>query len=144
MTKTLEESSKAWPWHKKLDQAFFRGSRTSSERDTLVLLSAAKPDLVDAKYTKNQAWRSTKDTLGMDPAEEVVLEDHCRYRYLFNFRGVAASFRHKHLFLCGSLVFHVGDEWYEFYYSALKPWLHYLPVASDASSEELEDLGSIL
>ena len=50
------------------------------------------------------------------------------FRYLFNFRGVAASFRLKHLFLCNSLVFHVGDEWLEFFYDALKPWIHYIPV----------------
>ena len=140
MREKLLVSSKTWPWHKKLDKAFFRGSRTSSERDNLIFLSNAKPDVVDAKYTKNQAWRSVKDTLGMHPAAEVVLEDHCKFKYLFNFRGVAASFRHKHLFLCGSLVFHVGDDWYEFYYSGMKPWLHYIPVPSDASVDELEDL----
>ncbi|KAF4020780.1 hypothetical protein G4228_012479 [Cervus hanglu yarkandensis] len=55
-------------------------------------------------------------------------------RYLFNFRGVAASFRFKHLFLCGSLVFHVGDEWLEFFYPQLKPWVHYVPVKTDLSN----------
>ena len=55
----------------------------------------------------------------------------CFCRYLFNFRGVAASFRFKHLFLCKSLVFHVGDEWLEFFYRALKPWVHYIPVDTD-------------
>lgn len=55
-------------------------------------------------------------------------------RYLFNFRGVAASFRFKHLFLCGSLVFHVGDEWVEFFYPQLKPWVHYIPVKTDLSN----------
>lgn len=55
-------------------------------------------------------------------------------RYLFNFRGVAASFRFKHLFLCGSLVFHVGDEWLEFFYPQLKPWVHYIPVKTDLSN----------
>ena len=36
---------------------------------------------------------------------------------------MAASFRHKHLFLCKSLVFHAydpGREWLEFYYPELK------------------------
>ena len=41
---------------------------------------------------------------------------------------MAASFRFKHLFLCNSLVFHVGDEWLEFFYPELKPWVHYIPV----------------
>ncbi|KAG7248723.1 hypothetical protein CRUP_008729 [Coryphaenoides rupestris] len=54
-------------------------------------------------------------------------------RYLFNFRGVAASFRLKHLFLCGSLVFHVGDEWQEFFYGQLRPWVHYVPLKQDLS-----------
>lgn len=92
MRKTLEISHDQLPWSKKLDKAFFRGSRTSSERDNLVTLSVKKPDLIDAKFTKNQAWKSAKDTLGMDPAPEVPLEDHCRFRFLFNFRGVAARF----------------------------------------------------
>ena len=56
------------------------------------------------------------------------------FRYLFNFRGVAASFRFKHLFLCGSVVFHVGDEWKEFFYPAMKPWVHYIPLPTDLSN----------
>lgn len=57
-------------------------------------------------------------------------------RYLFNFRGVAASFRLKHLFLCKSLVFHVGEEWLEFFYPALRPWVHYIPVSVDLRDVE--------
>ncbi|CAF0709792.1 unnamed protein product [Brachionus calyciflorus] len=126
--KLIPKEAKKWPWGKKESKGFFRGSRTSGERDPLVLLSRAEPDLVDAQYTKNQAWKSEADTLGAKPAEEIRLEDHCKYKYLFNFRGVAASFRFKHLFLCNSLVYHVGDEWLEFFYDGLKPWVHYIPV----------------
>lgn len=61
-----------------------------------------------------------QDLLGAPEANRVPLEEHCQFAYLFNFRGVAASFRHKHLFLCMSLVFHVGNEWLEFYYPAMK------------------------
>ncbi|XP_034032226.1 protein O-glucosyltransferase 1 isoform X1 [Thalassophryne amazonica] len=133
MREDLQKSAAQWPWNKKVSKAFFRGSRTSAERDPLILLSRDDPQLVDAEYTKNQAWKSEKDTLGRPPAKEIPLVDHCKYKYLFNFRGVAASFRLKHLFLCGSLVFHVGDEWQEFFYSQLKPWVHYIPVKQDLS-----------
>jgi len=129
----LSKAAQQWPWQGKLQQAFFRGSRTSAERDPLVLLSRESPDLVDAQYTKNQAWKSDRDTLGAPPAKEISLEDHCKYKYLFNFRGVAASFRYKHLFLCNSLVFQVGDAWLEFFYPALRPWVHYIPVKQDLS-----------
>ncbi|XP_045505372.1 O-glucosyltransferase rumi homolog [Colias croceus] len=125
------------PWDKKKGQAFFRGSRTSEERDALILLSRANPDLVDAKYTKNQAWKSDADTLYAEPAKEVSFEDHCKYKYLFNYRGVAASFRFKHLFLCKSLVFHVGEDWLEFFYPSLKPWIHYIPISPKATKEEI-------
>lgn len=127
-------------WDDKIPKAFFRGSRTCSERDPLVLLSREHPDMVDAQYTKNQAWKSEADTLNAPPAKEVSFEEHCKYKYLFNFRGVAASFRFKHILLCKSLVFHVGNEWQEFFYSALKPWIHYIPVNSDATKEDLKEL----
>lgn len=130
MRKTMNKSALKWPWEKKTKKAFFRGSRTSPERDPLVLLSWYEPSKADAHYTKNQAYKGKEDTLGMPPAEEVPLDEHCNHRYLFNFRGVAASFRLKFLFLCRSLVFHVGDEWMEFFYHALKPWVHYIPVST--------------
>lgn len=133
MREELAIKAKTFPWKKKESKAFFRGSRTSAERDPLVLLSRKEPGLVDAQYTKNQAWKSDADTLHAPAATEIPLQDHCPYKYLFNFRGVAASFRYKHLFLCGSLVFQVGDEWLEFFYSALKPWVHYIPVRTDLS-----------
>ena len=106
-----------------------------------MLLSRARPELIDAAYTKNQAWKSKEDTLGIDPAPEVSLEDHCKFKYLFNFRGVAASFRFKHLFMCGSLVLHVGSDWLEFFYPSLEPWIHYVPVQSQ---DEIEDLMEFL
>lgn len=67
-------------------------------------------------------------------------EEHCKYKYLFNYRGVAASFRFKHLFLCKSLVFHVGDQWLEFFYPSLKPWVHYVPISPRASQEDIKQL----
>ena len=60
--KTIPDEAKKWPWEKKINLAFFRGSRTSKERDPLVLLSRSDPNLVDAKYTKNQSWGVQKKT----------------------------------------------------------------------------------
>ena len=68
----------------------------------------------------------------------VVFPVFCRY--LFNFRGVAASFRLKHLFVCKALVFHVGDEWLEFFYPALKPWVHYIPVNTNLDEARLVEV----
>ncbi|XP_065185025.1 O-glucosyltransferase rumi homolog [Sycon ciliatum] len=126
--KVIGKKSEEFPWKKKKSKAFFRGSRTSSERDPLVKYARQNPSYADAAYTKNQAWKSDADTLGKPPAGEISLADHCKYKYLFNFRGVAASFRFKHLFMCRSLVVHVGEDWKEFFYPAMKPWVHYIPM----------------
>lgn len=56
----LIKTAEIWPWQKKKSKAFFRGSRTSNERDNLIYLSRASPNLIDAAYTKNQAWKSKK------------------------------------------------------------------------------------
>lgn len=79
---------------------------------------------------------STRGSLSIQVCKDLILSYEVInatwfYRYLFNFRGVAASFRFKHLFLCGSLVFHVGKDWQEFFYASLKPWVHYVPVRQD-------------
>ncbi|NWW96748.1 PGLT1 glucosyltransferase, partial [Rhynochetos jubatus] len=80
MREDLRRSAEKWPWRKKISKGYFRGSRTSPERDPLILLSRENPELVDAEYTKNQAWKSEKDTLGKPPAKEIPLVDHCKYK----------------------------------------------------------------
>ena len=69
------------------------GGYVTSQRDPLVRLSREKPHLALASYTKNQAHQTKEDFLGLEPSPEITLEEHCKYRFLFNFRGVAASFR---------------------------------------------------
>ncbi|XP_052650522.1 protein O-glucosyltransferase 1 isoform X3 [Harpia harpyja] len=85
MREDLRRSAEKWPWMKKISKGYFRGSRTSPERDPLILLSRETPELVDAEYTKNQAWKSEKDTLGKPPAKEIPLVDHCKYKELLQF-----------------------------------------------------------
>lgn len=55
---SMIQESENWPWSKKNISAFFRGSRTNSERDALILLSRESPNLVDASYTINQGFKS--------------------------------------------------------------------------------------
>ncbi|KAJ7381917.1 Protein O-glucosyltransferase 1 [Desmophyllum pertusum] len=128
---------------KKQAKAFFRGSRTSAERIPWCCYHVRNQALLMHSIPRTQAWKTDADPLYAPPAKEIKLEDHCEYRFaklavrLFisvHFRGVAASFRFKHLFLCKSLVFHVGDEWLEFFYRALTPWVHYIPVETDLNN----------
>ncbi len=73
-------SAQEWPWSRKEMRGFFRGSRTSADRDPLVLLSRAEPDLVDAAYIKNQAFKGPEDLLHGEEADKVCIPSHCGAR----------------------------------------------------------------
>lgn len=130
----LLDAGDAIPWDAKKPAVFFRGSRTNETRDPYVLYAQKHPDLWDVRYTLNQSQQQTDyvtKTLGLTPAETVSPRDHCAYRYLLNFDGVAASFRLKNVLACGGLVFYVDPQWVEFFYAKLVPGEHYLPLSLD-------------
>ncbi|KAF8373611.1 hypothetical protein PRIPAC_80040, partial [Pristionchus pacificus] len=138
-SETKEELSKyssSHPWSTRESRGFFIGSRTNHQRDSLVLLSRRFPSLVDASFTKNQAYRSPQDTLNAEPSTERPFEYNCNYKYLFNFRGIAASFRFKYLLACGSTVFHLDDGWIEFFYRKLIPYYHYIPLKERENNQK--------
>ena len=49
----LLAAEKLNPWAKRRNVAFFRGARTTDERDAVVFFSDKNPSLLDAKYTAN-------------------------------------------------------------------------------------------
>ena len=126
----------ALSWQEKKPVLFFRGSRTNDSRDPFVLHSRQAADGWDVRYTLNQSQKETDyvtNVLKIAPAEPVSPRDHCAYRYLLNFDGVAASFRLKNLLACGGLVFYVDPRWVEFFYPKLVPGEHYVPLSLDAA-----------
>ncbi|CAJ0577116.1 unnamed protein product, partial [Mesorhabditis spiculigera] len=135
MRKTILRTADRIDWVEKASVAFFLGSRTSALRDPLVLLSRKRPELADAQYTKNQAYKGPQDTLNYAPAAEKPFEENCRYKYLVNFRGVSASFRLKHLLLCNSVLLNVDDGMVEFFNHKLVPYFHYIPVGRNTEDE---------
>ncbi len=132
----LLKAGDALSWEAKKPVLFFRGSRTNETRDPYVLHSLQAGSGWDVRYTLNQSQKQTDyvtNVLKLAPAEPVSPRDHCAYRYLLNFDGVAASFRLKNLLACGGLVFYVEPRWVEFFYSKLVPGEHYIPLSLDAA-----------
>ncbi|MEO6193729.1 MAG: glycosyl transferase family 90 [Thermoanaerobaculia bacterium] len=141
----LLDAGDAIPWDEKKPVIFFRGSRTNETRDPYILYAQKHPDLWDVRYILNQSQQQTdyvKKVLKLAPAEPVSPRDHCAYRYLLNFDGVAASFRLKNVLACGGLVFYVDPRWVEFYYSKLVPGEDYVPLSLDvdAAARTVESL----
>jgi lipopolysaccharide biosynthesis glycosyltransferase len=133
------DSGAQTPWPLKKDQVFFRGSRTNDVRDELVLYALKHQQQWNVSYTLNQSQSMTDyvlNTLKLEPVEPVPLIEHCQYRYLLNFDGVAASFRLRNILACGALVLYANPEWVEFFYSQLKPWVHYVPLSSEAKEAQ--------
>jgi len=135
MREEMLSASALVPWAKKEASVYFRGSRTNKVRDGIIYQMHGQPKW-NVGYTPNQSKRSNdKVTIGLNMSfsEPVPLLEHCKYKYLLNFDGVAASFRLKNILLCGSLVFYAEPTWLEHWYYMLTPWVHYVPTVSDGS-----------
>ena len=133
MRQEMLSASALVPWSKKEPSVYFRGSRTNKVRDGIVYKMHKQPKW-NVGYTPNQSKRSNDNVrreLNMSFSEPVSLSEHCKYKYLLNFDGVAASFRLKNILLCGSLVFYAEPSWLEHWYYMLIPWVHYVPTVSD-------------
>ena len=75
MTKRITTVADNQPWNKKTDIGLFRGSRTSQDRDQLILLSRKSPHLVNAKFTKNQVSFFC-NRFDAKPSIDYLLENH--------------------------------------------------------------------
>jgi hypothetical protein len=88
------------------------------------------------RWTSGTAGQRTR-RLQTEGAAFVSLADHCRYRYLIDLEGAGYSGRLKLLLFCGRPLFVQTRRWREFFFDALVPFEHYIPV-----KEDLSDLSS--
>ncbi|DBA70030.1 TPA: hypothetical protein ACH3X2_012328 [Trebouxia sp. C0005] len=82
-----------------------------------------------------------------EPAHEhfIGLPQHCKSKYLLNWPGNSYSARLKYLLLCGSVVVHSDNGWYEFYYHMLRHGEHYMRVRALNSTFDLyNDLTTLI
>lgn len=83
-----------------------------------------------------KVWDWTQEE---DSREFFGLPDHCKSKYLLNWPGNSYSARLKYLLLCGSVVVHSDNGWYEFYYPMLKHGQHFMKTRALASKGDLND-----
>ncbi len=76
-----------------------------------------------------------------EPAHEhfIGLPQHCKSKYLLNWPGNSYSARLKYLLLCGSVVVHSDNGWYEFYYPMLQHGEHYMKIRALNSTADLHN-----
>ncbi len=115
----IRKANQQWPWERKLPILFWRGGNCASTlfRQELVALSAKMPERIDAKFPDKAKVPFVKQ------------EDHLRYKYLISIDGARATWTRLVWHLqANSLTFKHDSSQMQWYYNAIKPYEHYVPV----------------
>ncbi len=144
-------------WDTKIETLFFRGTDSDGSflpeawpkcpRARIALLSQEYPLLINAKFFRTE--RGLHFTNMNRFAEDnhlftwdwTSMEEYPRYKYLMDLDGTSASVpRLAVLLFSNSLVFKHSTDSYQWWYSEIKPYEHYIPVKNDLSDllEQLE------
>lgn len=152
LDRSVERAARRVPWSARTRQAFWRGVTTggrfdeprweSIPRARLVAASRARPDLIDARFTRFVQGAEANPTLATRDWRSVEISpaDSVRFRYLIDVDGNSSSWsRLRWVLRSGSLVLKQSSDFAQWYYRWLAPGRHYVPVAHD-----LGDLASTI
>jgi hypothetical protein len=144
----LDHAIKQHPWRTKTAQIFWRGATTGSNHKAETyanfpraqfLRHARNLDIVNACftiYTPNLRGTRRQQLHEEFPAcVNVSRTDSLKFKYLIDIDGNANSYsRTAWILYSNSLLFKHQSNLMQWYYPALKPYVHYLPVAADFSN----------
>lgn len=145
LKKEALEGNDKYPWDEKSDIAFWRGATTgflgtftlenylNYPRFQLVKMSTENPEWVDARF--HWLCQGTEKFLENNPdfvGQTFGIPEHMQYKYqiLVDGNGCTWARAYWQLF-CNSLIIKHDSDWIEYYYPALLPYVHYIPVAND-------------
>ncbi|OGN60282.1 MAG: hypothetical protein A3D96_05575 [Chlamydiae bacterium RIFCSPHIGHO2_12_FULL_44_59] len=143
----IPKTTRKWSWSQKVAKCFWRGATTGGystltswqelARAKLVLLSLNHPTEIDARFHNVvQCDREVPSFLkakGM-VSPSVSRPDHLKYKYLVDVDGNSCSYeRFFWLLLSNSVVLKQITPNVQWYYSALKPYQHFIPIQEDLS-----------
>jgi EGF-domain serine glucosyl/xylosyltransferase len=147
----IKEAKNNNAWNQKIDKVFWRGATTGDFYDynirnfdklprlTSVILSALYPDLIDSRFSsyspqvsQDQSYRDIKKVFSLlfkQDSNRVNAEGHLKYKYLLSMDGNAATgTRVAWIMLSNSVLFKQETNKMQWYYSALKPYVNYVPL----------------
>ncbi|MEI8300526.1 MAG: glycosyl transferase family 90 [Chlamydiota bacterium] len=133
----------------KIGLAFWRGATTGGAftihnwekypRSSLVLFANQHPNILDAKYTSvvSDSDQSLLEKLFQEKnllGSSTSIYDHIQYKYLIDIDGNSCTYsRLFWILLSNSLCIKQISDNEQWYYGALKPYVHYLPFKTDMS-----------
>ncbi len=147
----IENANNLYLWSNKIEKIFWIGKTTGNgdmkynmdnfaklPRLNLVILSKLYPDLINARFNSyynfsdNKSGTDLKLTLdllfgGISPS--VSEENHLKYKYLISIDGnTCAWMRVPWIMLSNSVLVKQETSKMEWFYPAMKPYIHYIPV----------------
>ncbi|MFA5250686.1 MAG: glycosyl transferase family 90, partial [Parachlamydiales bacterium] len=134
-----------YPWKQKANRAFWRGATSGGTfsqetyltipRARLVFLSQKEPDLVDAKFTcLCQGAEQMADLFQSQTAPAVCVAEHLKYKYQILIDGNSCAYSRAYWQLFSdSVILKQESSHIQWFYSLLKPSVHYIPFKNDCS-----------
>lgn len=142
----VQEKNSKNPWSHKKDLAVWRGSRTGGDftienffqfpRTAAVTCSLMHPELVDARFaTHAQEGGQLQLTYPEYFGNALSIDDQIKYKYqlLIDGNSCAYSGAYWRLF-SNSVILKQSSDAIQWYYRAMHPNVHYIPVNSDLSN----------
>ncbi len=148
-----EAASLKYPWRTKKEIVFWRGATTGGNfeihnflqfpRGLLVFLSTVYPKWLDAAFHAYvQATPDVYDFIETQikpRSQSVPIPDHFQYKYLIDVDGNTSTYsRCRWILLSNCVLIKTDSDNVQWYYKAIKPWIHYIPV--DADFQNLPDV----
>ncbi len=133
--KTILSKMPEKPWHMKRSFAVWRGTLTKNIRLKLCEISKAHPDYLDAKINgvEDPILKDKLQTQGL-LGNRVSWEEFLDCKYLPIMDGVmCASPALQWRLLSNSLTLKQESDEIQWFYRALQPYIHYLPIKNDLS-----------
>ncbi|MBS0648190.1 MAG: hypothetical protein JSS10_03075 [Verrucomicrobia bacterium] len=133
-----------YPWETKKNILFFRGADSgvnpddwkNSPRPRFVALSLQYPNLIDAKFALDLHHKHMFEIAKREGfiGDYVSMEEHPKYKYLMDIDGnCAATPRFPLLLYSNSVILKNMTNSMLWFYPAIKPYIHFIPVAEDLS-----------
>lgn len=136
ISKKVISANKNSLWQNKINKLMWRGkTRPPSEfsrREKLKAISQSHTDLMDVKYTGGGG--ETYETLAIEFSLDNYLnkKDQINYKILLNLDGYTCTYPGLlWRLLSNSATIKQNSNNIQWFYSALKPWVHYIPIKND-------------
>lgn len=146
--KSIDKTLTLYPWHKKINKIFWRGSLTGSTHmnndllgsDRLRMLNSVKntnfTDVSLTDYSTQHNAEFLQKVKKLYPLSKAIAPGHSiAYKYLLDVDGNSCSYtRMAWILYSNSALFKHQSDRMQWYYDQLQPYVHYVPIKNDFSN----------